>query len=412
MTANPPIDDDSAWAPIAARWQIRSDTIYLNHGSFGPPPDAVRRARRQWIDRLDEQPIDFFIRHFERELLAARDRLAEFVGAAGGNLIFVENATAGMNVVAASFPLEPGDEVLATDHEYGAVLRIWERACREAGAGLKMVELPLPFLSAEETIAAIFAAATERTRLLIVSHITSPTAVTLPVEWICGEARRRGIATAIDGPHAVAQLPLAIDRLGCDFYAASCHKWLSAPFGSGFLYVAPPHQRLVRPPELSWGRIQPTPIETWSDEFVWTGTRDPSAFLAIPTAIEFLEEVGLEAFRARTHWLAQYARRRLVELTDLEPIIPDDPAWYGAMAHVPLPPRRISAGADAAARAAIGHPVADLLQHALWRECEIEVPIVEFRDRRYIRVSCHLYNDTKQIDRLVAGLMHLLSRGE
>jgi isopenicillin-N epimerase len=412
MTAGLSIDDDSAWAPVAARWQIRSDTIYLNHGSFGPPPDAVRRARRHWIDRLDEQPIDFFIRHFERELLAARNRLAEFVGTAGGNLIFVENATAGMNVVAASFPLEPGDEVLATDHEYGAVLRIWDRACREAGAGLKMVELPLPFSSAEETIAAIFAAATERTRLLIVSHITSPTAVTLPIERICGEARRRGIATAIDGPHAVAQLPLAIDRLGCDFYAASCHKWLSAPFGSGFLYVAPPHQRHVRPPELSWGRIQPTPIETWSDEFVWTGTRDPSAFLAIPTAIDFLEEVGLEAFRARTHWLAQYARRRLVELTGLEPIVPDDPAWYGAMAHVPLPPRRVSAAADAAARAAIGHPVANLLQHALWRECGIEVPIVEFRDRRYIRVSCHLYNDTKQIDRLLAGLTPLLSRGE
>src|SRR5207248_6640208 len=130
----------------------------------------------------------------------------------------------------------------------------------------------------------------------------------LPVERICDEASRRGIAMAIDGPHAVAQLPLAIDRLGCDFYAASCHKWLSAPFGSGFLYVAPRHQSLVHPPELSWGRIQPTPIESWSDEFVWTGTRDPSAFLTIPTAIEFLEQIGLEAFRARTHWMAQYAR--------------------------------------------------------------------------------------------------------
>ena len=411
MNADLPIDDDSAWAPIAARWQIRSDTIYLNHGSFGPPPNDVRRARRQWIDRLDEQPIDFFVRQFERELLGTRDRLAAFVGTAGGNLIFVENATAGMNVVAASFPLKSGDEVLATDHEYGAVLRIWDRACRDAGATLKIVELPLPFTSADETVAAIFAAATERTRLLIVSHITSPTAVTLPVGQICANARRREIATAIDGPHAVAQLPSAVDRLDCDFYAASCHKWLSAPFGSGFLYVAPRHQPLVRPPELSWGRIQPTPIESWSDEFVWTGTRDPSAFLTIPTAIEFLEQIGLDAFRARTHWLAQYARRRLVELTGLEPIVPDDPAWYGAMAHVPLPPRRTSA-ADAVARAEIGHPVSNLLQHALWREWGIEVPIVEFRDRRYIRVSCHLYNDTKQIDRLVDGLSLLLARGE
>lgn len=412
MTDQLPIDDDSAWAPIAARWQIRRGTIYLNHGSYGPPPDEVRVARRRWIDGLDEDPVDFFNRHFERELFAARDRLAKFVGTASENLIFVENATAGMNVVASSFRLAAGDEVLATDHEYGAVLRIWNRACREAGATLKIVELPLLFTGSEETVSAIFSAASERTRLLIASHIISPTAVTLPIERICAEARRRGIATAIDGPHALAQLPLAIDSLGCDFYAASCHKWLSAPLGSGFLYVAPRHQRLVRPPELSWGRIQPTPVERWSDEFVWKGTRDPSAYLTVPTAIEFLEQVGLENFRARTHWLAQYARRRLVELTGLEPIVPDDEAWYGAMAHVPLPARRKSAAEDAVARAHTNYPVAHLLQHALWRDFGIEVPIVEFRGRRFIRVSCHLYNDTQQIDRLVEGLGRLLAAGE
>jgi isopenicillin-N epimerase len=412
MSVTLPPDDDAAWAPIAAQWQIRADTTYLNHGSYGPPPDAVRRARREWIDRLDEQPMDFFNRRFEAALLAARDRLAQFVGAAAENLIFVENATVGMNVVASSFPLDRGDEVLINDHEYGAVLRIWRRACQEAGAILKTVELPLPFTTADETIRAIFAAAGARTRLVIASHITSPTAVTLPIEAICSEARRRGIAVAIDGPHAVAQLPLMLDQLDCDFYAASCHKWLSAPFGSGFLYVAARHQSHVRAPELSWGRVQPTPVETWSDEFVWTGTRDPSAYLSIPAAIEFLEQVGLENFRARTHWLARYARHRLVELTGLEPIVPDDPAWYGSMAHVPLPPRRIAAAADATTRAAIGHPVSSLLQHALWREFGIEVPIVDFGPHRYIRVSCHLYNDTKQIDRLITALSMLFDRGE
>jgi isopenicillin-N epimerase len=292
------------------------------------------------------------------------------------------------------------------------VLRIWDRACRETGAALKIVELPLSFTSADETVAAIFVAATERTRLLIASHITSPTAVTLPIERICSEARSRGIATAIDGPHALAQLPLAIDALDCDFYAASCHKWLSAPFGSGFLYVASQRQRFVRPPDLSWGRIQPTPIKRWSDEFVWTGTRDPSAYLTVSAAIEFLEHIGVDKFRARTHWLARYARRRLVELTGLEPIVPDDEAWYGTMAHVPLPPMRKSPAEDAAARSAIPHPVANVLQNALWRDFGIEVPIVEFRGRRYVRVSCHLYNDTRQIDRLVEGLGELMTAGE
>ncbi len=412
MSVTLPPDDDAAWSHIAAEWQIRPGTIYLNHGSYGPAPLAVRRARRELIERLDDDPVDFFNRRHEAAIFAARQRLAQFVGTAAENLIIVENATVGMNVVASSFPLKPGDEVLINDHEYGAVRRIWDRACREAEAKLVSADLPLPFTTTDSTVEAIFSGVSPRTRLLVVSHITSSTAVTLPVEAICREAWRRGIAVAIDGPHAVAQVPLAIDQLNCDFYAASCHKWLSAPLGSGFLYVAPSRQAQVRPTELSWGRIQPTPVTNWSDEFVWTGTRDPSAYLSLPAAIEFLERIGLENFRARTHWLAQYARRRLVELTGLDPIMPDESAWYSAMAHVPLPPRRMPAAADAAARAAIGHPVASLLQHALWRDFSIEVPIIDFGPRRYIRVSCHLYNDTKQIDRLVKTLGALLARGE
>jgi isopenicillin-N epimerase len=405
-------DDDSAWAHLAEHWHIRADTTYLNHGSFGPPPDAVRGERRRWLDAFEQQPMDAFVRQLEPAWLAARDRLAAFVGTSGANLIFVENATAGMNIVADSLPLAAGDEVLLTDHEYGAVQRIWQRACDRAGAKAKTVVLPLPFRHADETVQAIFAAVSDRTRLLVVSHITSPTAVILPVQQICDEARRREIAVAIDGPHALAQTPVEIDRLGCDFYAASCHKWLSAPFGSGCLYVAPRQQSLVRPPVLSWGRIPPARIESWSDEFVWAGTRDATPYLAVPAAIKFLEQVGLEAFRGRTHWLAQYARRQLVELTGLEPIVPDDPAWYGSMAHVPLPPLRQTDGTRSVpATLDEGCPVSNPLQHTIWRELAIEVPVVEFGGTRYIRVSCHLYNNTEQIDRLVRGLATLLERG-
>jgi isopenicillin-N epimerase len=423
-----PPDDDAAWAPLARHWHIRPDTIYLNHGSFGPPPAAVREVRRRWLAAADEQPMDYFVRQLEPAWLAARDRLARFVGTSGGNLIFVENATAAMNILADSLPLAAGDEVLLTDHEYGAVQRIWQRACQRAAATAKTVVLPLPFRTADETVRAFFTAASDRTRLVVVSHVTSPTAVVLPVQAICDEARRRGIGIAIDGPHAVAQIPLAIDPLGCDFYTASCHKWLSAPFGSGFLYVAPRHQSLVRPPVLSWGRIPPTRIEAWSDEFVWAGTRDSSAYLAVPAAIALLEGIGLDAFRARTHWLARYARQRLVELTGLEPIVPDDPVWYGSMAHVPLPPlsgswptlpasetelaESTDAGSVRHGRADEGCPVSNPLQHTIWRELGIEVPVIEFRGTRYLRVSCHLYNDTSQIDRLVAGLGQLLAGGK
>jgi len=222
--------------------------------------------------------------------------------------------------------------------------------------------------------------------------------VILPVAEVCRRAKQAGIAVAVDGPHAVAQLPLSIRQIDCDFYAASCHKWLSAPFGSGFLYVSPKHQALVRPPVLSWGRLPPAAVESWSDEFVWSGTRSAAAYLAVPTAIEFLEQVGLTAFRARTHWLAQYARRRICELTLLEPIVPDDAAWYGSMAHVPLSPTTTSE------TCAVANP----LQHAIWQKFGIEVPIVDFRGRRYVRVSCHLYNDTSHIDLLVSALKQVL----
>ena len=397
MSDLPAPDDDAAWAHWRSSWRFPDGVTYLNHGSFGPPPLAVREARRTWMERLDDQPMDFFVRQFEPAWFAARRRLAQLVGTGEANLVFVENATAGMNVVADSFPLSPGDEVLLTDHEYGAVKRIWQRACRRAGtAETKFATLPEQFTSAEQVVAAILGSCTPVTRLLVVSHITSPTAIIMPLPEICRAARERGIAMCVDGPHAIAQIELAIDALDCDYYTASCHKWLSAPFGSGFLYVHPRRQESVGPVVLSWGRVSPTEPRRWDDEFVWSGTRDPSAFLTLPASIEFLEEVGFEAFRARTHALARYARERIAGLVGLEPLVPDSRQWYGSMAHVPLAPTK-SGGLDARE-----------LQSALWRDYGIEVPIVEHNGRRAIRVSCHLYNDRRDIDRLVEALGKLL----
>ena len=175
-------------------WDLRPGVTYLNHGSFGPPPQVVQRARQHWQAELDRNPMDFFVRHYEPAWFAARQTLATFVGAAAENLVFADNATSAMNVVAHSFPLQAGDEVLVNDHEYGAVVRIWQRATQAVGAALRSVRLPLPVQSAEQIVEALFAAATSRTRLIVVSHITSPTAITLPVASICAQARRRGIA--------------------------------------------------------------------------------------------------------------------------------------------------------------------------------------------------------------------------
>lgn len=386
--AHTDITDDPAWLPLRELWQIRPDSIYLNHGSFGPPPQAVRAAKAHWQARLDEQPMDFYVRQYEPAYFAARERLAQFVGVPATDLVFAENATFAMNHVAASFPLAPGDEVLLTDHEYGAVLRIWERACRQAHTTAPVIaNLPRPLTTADEVVDSLVRALTPRTKLLVVSHITSATAVTLPVREICAAMQQRGVAVCVDGPHAIAQLDLDLDALGCDFYCASCHKWLCAPLGSGFLYVAPQQQHRMQPVNLSWGRVQVEDRQAWYDEFLWSGTRDPSAWLAITAAIEFLQQIGLEAFRARTHHLARYARERLQALTGLPSLMPDDIAWYGSMAHVQLPP------GDAKS-----------LQRTLWEQHRIETPIIAWGGQRWLRVSCHLYNTKGEIDQLLAVL--------
>ncbi|MHB0956483.1 MAG: aminotransferase class V-fold PLP-dependent enzyme [Pirellulaceae bacterium] len=384
----PPFDDESAWSCWQNEWSIRDDTIYLNHGSFGPPPNMVRAARQAWQLRLDCQPMDFYMRRFEAHWLTTRSQLATFVGTSPENLVFVENATMGMNLVAANFPLTAGDQVVLTDHEYGAVRRIWDRACRRAGADPPIIaRLPERFETYEEVVDAIFAVVTSRTRLLVVSHITSPTALILPVQLLCGEARRRGVAICIDGPHAPAQIPINLDALDCDFYAASCHKWLSAPLGSGFLAVHRHYHGHFEPVMLSWGRLLPNVPEHWFEEFLWSGTRDPSGYLSISDAIRFLQQVGEASFRERTHALAQHARQQITALTGLEPPLEDSPRWYGSMALAPLPP------CDA-----------KRLQRDLWQQHGLEVPIIDFGGKQYVRVSCHLYNTPAHIAALVTGL--------
>lgn len=385
------IDDDSAWESFRREWKLRPGTVYLNHGSFGPPPTRVVEQQQIWKTQVDSQPMDFFVRQHAPAWRAARQRLAEWIRASAGDLVFVENATHGMNVVANSLPLRTGDEVLLTDHEYGAVERIWQRRCSQVGAVLRVTKLPQPIESVEQVVAAVLRGVTDRTRLLVVSHITSPTAIILPVKQLCAAARERNVVTCIDGPHAPAQVAVNIHDIGCDFYAASCHKWLSAPFGSGFLYVAPQWQSAIATPQLSWGLLRPDRPQKWDEEFIWCGTRDPSPYLTVPAAIEFLEHVGLTAFRQRTHWLASYARNRLSGFASRPPLVPDSSEWYGSMAHMPLPPVDTQR-----------------LQSSLWQQHGIEVPIVDWGGNQWIRVSCHLYNSTAEIDRLVKAIGELI----
>lgn len=391
LPAAPAPADHDTWAELRRQWLIPAEVTYLNHGSFGPSPRSVLDARCQWIGRLESQPMDFFLRQMLPALDETRRRLGRFVGAGDDDLVLVENATAAMNVVAASVALAPGDEVLANDHEYGAVLRIWQRKCEQVGARLVIQELPCPIQSPQQVADALLAGVTPRTRLLVFSHVTSPTAVIMPAELICRRARALGLSVCIDGPHAVAMLPLDLAALDCDYYTASCHKWLCGPFGSGFLYAHPRARSGIAAPLLSWNTA-PGEAPSWRSDFSWLGTRDPSALLAVPMAIDFLQRVGLDAFRARTHFLARFAREELQRRLGLEPLVPDDPQWYGSMVTLSLP-----AGDGPA------------LQQALWQRWRIEIPVVTWRQRRWIRPSCHLYNAPADYLRLAEALEQLLA---
>lgn len=379
-------------------WDSTGGAIYLNHGSFGRATRTVLDAQTAWTAELQQNPVDFFTRQLDGLLDSAAGKMARFVGCKPGDLVFVPNATAAMNIVAANVQLDSGDEVLLNDHEYGAVSRIWRARCQQAGASCVTARLPDPLNSHQQIIDAIFGSVTQRTRLIVISHVTSPTALIFPVQEICHRARAAGIRVCVDGPHALAMRPLNLETLGCDYYCVSCHKWLAAPMGSGGLYVRGGLKNHLHPTLLSWGRSLSGRPATWKDEFHWPGTFDPAPYLATSAAIDFLAMVGLDSFRSTTHSLAREARRRLIDELDAEPLSPDGADWYGSMVTVRLPWARPRES---------GQSVAHPLQRELWGRFKIEVPIVELNGRVHIRVSCHLYSTAEQIDSLVNGLRQL-----
>jgi len=388
----------AAYNEMRTQWSFPEGVTNLNHGSFGASPMIVRQNKQEWSHLLESNPMDFFVRELENHLDHAAEKLGKFVGAPAKDLIFVGNATDGMNILATSLEFESGDEILFSDHEYGAVVRIWRRVCKKTGAIPVFAQTPCPVTSTDEFVDAIFEKATDRTKLLVVSHISSPTAVVFPVAEICRRAKERKIPVCIDGPHAIAMLPLNIQELNCDFYTASCHKWLCAPFGSGFLYVAPKWQQKMQPAVLSWGRSVSGRQTNWKDEFHWTGTHDPSANLAIPAAIEFLTDYGLENFRKVTHQNAQYFRQRMQETTGLPELVPDSPDWYGSMIAMPIPNHDVEPPPNGKR---------DPLQDALWEKYKIEIPVLHWQGQRLIRCSCHLYNSRTEIDLLMQALKEL-----
>ncbi len=377
--------------PVAAeQFQVRPDLTFLNHGSFGACPRPVFEVYQEWQRRLEADPIEFLGRRRDEMLSAAREPLAAYVGTQAEHIVFVQNATLGVNIVARSLllMLEPGDEVLATDHEYGAADRTWRFLCGQRGVTYINQHLPLPLESDEAMIESLWQGVTPRTKVLFLSHITSPTALIFPLEKICQRARAAGIITMVDGAHAPGHIPLYLDTLGVDFYTGNCHKWLCAPKGAGFLYARPERQALLQPLIVSWGWDSLTPgISTFQDVFGWAGTADPASYLTVPAAIAFQREHDWDNVRLACHELATSARQQISALVGGEPLCSDSPHWWGQMCAVPLP------DGDAPA-----------LQRRLREEWNIEIPVITWHNRRLIRISLQGYNSPADVERLMDAL--------
>jgi len=366
---------------------------FLNHGSFGATPRPVFARFQAWQRELERQPVEFLVQRFGGLLREARTVLARCVHTEPDNLVFVPNATTALNIVARSLRFEPGDEIVTTDHEYGAIDRMWRFLSRKTGAVYKPVPLPLPLTSAAELVERLWTGVTPRTRVLFFSHLTSPTALILPARELCRRARAAGILSIVDGAHALGQLPLDLDELGADFYTANAHKWLCAPKGSAFLYARPEVQRLVEPLVVSWGDTAFAPTGSpFLDEQQWAGTRDISAFLAVPDAIRFCDEHDWTRVRAECHRLVRHAREAVAALTGLPQICPDSPEWFAQMATVPLPP------CDA-----------PTVKARIYAEHRVEVPLSDWHGGPYLRVSIQGYNSLADVERLLSALRATLA---
>jgi isopenicillin-N epimerase len=399
-------------ADPAALWALDPTVTFLNHGSYGATPRAVLAVQQEWRDRLEAEPVRFLGRELEGHLDVARSALGTFLGADPDDLVFVSNATSGVNAVLRSLRLDPGDEILVNDHEYNAVVNAASYAAEREGAVVVRAQIPFPLADPGEVTQAILDRVTARTRIAVISHVTSPTALVFPIAQLVRELGRRGIDTLVDGAHAPGMVPLDLDEMGAAYYTGNCHKWLCGPKGSAFLHVRRDRQAQIRPLTISHGANSARSDRSrFRLEFDWTGTLDPSAYLALPAAIRFMGSLlpgGWTELMDANRGLALAGRDLLCRALAVDPPAPDE--ITASMAAVPLPPGRRTT--DATGEASLGETLFDRYR--------IEVPVLDVPGTgmdeagnvpamRIVRISAQRYNTLAQYEDLAAALVELLS---
>ena len=379
---------------IRRMFLLSPNVIFLNHGSFGACPREVFKDYQRWQLELERNPVQFLGRRSGELLWNARTELAGFLGTRPQDLVFVPNSTTGVNAVAKSLALKPGDEVLSTDQEYGACDNAWQLVCRARRARYVKAAISLPFDPAS-FVDSVWEKVTPRTRLIFFSHITSATALLFPAAELCARARRAGILTFVDGAHAPGQIDLNLRHLGADFYVGNCHKWLMAPKGSAFFYAREKAQGMVHGLVTSWGYSERTAANADQEAYAgtgafershqWQGTRDIAAFLAVPAAIRFMHKYNWLERQEACRAMAALAQSRILADNGLSPIAGGMPRLQ--MMAIPVPPEG-----------------AERLGKWLFREWRIEVPVTGFGNRRFVRISVQPYNTRADVDTLVRAL--------
>jgi isopenicillin-N epimerase len=387
-----PSEDPEAFGQaIRPAFGLDEDAIFLNHGSFGAVPAAVIEAQDEWRRLVERQPVDFMTRRRQPALDAARARLGGFIGGGDGRLAFVDNASAGINAVLRSIDWQPGDGILFLGHAYGAVRQALTYIADRHGAVLTEVPLTLPVAGPDAIIDAVAAALHPGLRLAVLDHITSPSALVLPIRDMIALCHDAGLRVLVDGAHAPGMIDLDVAALGADWYAGNCHKWLFAPKGCGFLWARADRVEGLHPTVISHGYGQ-----GFEAEFDWTGTRDFSAWLAVTAAIDFIEDQGAAAIRAYTHTLAREQAARLAGAWGTDVAGPPD--MVAAMAAIRLPGARPGTWEAAAT-----------INNELWARHRIEVPIRALNGGLWVRISAQIYNTRDEYAALAEAVSALPS---
>ena len=369
---------------LADQYLLDPGVVYLNHGSFGAVPRPVFESYQHWQKELEANPVIFLGRRLPDLLSHARERLGAFINAAPDDLTFVPNVTYALNIVTRSLDLRPGDVILTTDHEYGAINRAWGFNCQKSGAELVNQQIAVPVADPDAVVEQIWSGVDKRTKVIALSHITSPSALILPVAEICRRARDAGIITVVDGAHAPGHLDLDMEKIGADFYGGNCHKWLSSARGAGFLYARPERQDLLEPLVVSHGWNREAPGDSrFQDYFTSVGTIDPAAYLSVPAAIDFQEQNDWPQVRQACHQLLLESEQRILEMSGLPPISPQS-MW--AQMRVVLLPGKIEA------------------YQRLWEEDRIIIPVGQHGGQPGVRISVQAYNSPDDLETLIRAL--------